>query len=64
MSTKNQFKLNERIHLIHGFYMGLTERTGTYVINEEELTIVETGPSPSVKYVKEGLQALGIRSIR
>src|SRR5699024_11501741 len=34
-------------------------RTGTYVINEEELTLVETGPSPSVKYIKKGLETLG-----
>ncbi|SDN32799.1 Glyoxylase, beta-lactamase superfamily II [Psychrobacillus sp. OK028] len=52
-------KLNERIYLIDGFDMGETERTGTYVIDEEYLTIVETGPSPSVKYVKSGLEALG-----
>ena len=51
--------LNERIYLIDDFDMGLTERTGTYVIKEEELTIVETGPSSSVKHVKEGILDLG-----
>lgn len=59
MTTKEPIKLNERIHLIDGYDMGMPERTGTYVINENELTIVETGPSPSIKHVKEGLQALG-----
>ena len=39
--------------------MGESERTGTYVIDEQELTIVETGPSPSVNYVKSGLESLG-----
>lgn len=52
-------KLNERIYLIDGFDMGESERTGTYVIDEEHLTIVETGPSPSVKHVKKGLEAIG-----
>ncbi|MEK4523675.1 MBL fold metallo-hydrolase [Psychrobacillus sp. FSL W7-1457] len=51
--------LNERISLIDILDMGFTERTGTYVIKEDELTIVETGPSSSVKHVKEGIQNLG-----
>lgn len=53
-------KLNDRIQLIDGFDLGLAERTGSYVIREQELTIVETGPSPSVKHVKDGLAELGI----
>lgn len=52
-------RLNDRIHLIDGFDLGVAERTGTYVIDEEELTIVESGPSPSVKHVKKGLETLG-----
>ncbi|MBD7944277.1 MBL fold metallo-hydrolase [Psychrobacillus sp. Sa2BUA9] len=59
MKNKYPLKLNDRIYLIDGYDMGLTERTGTYVIQEEKLTIVETGPSPSVKHLKEGLQELG-----
>lgn len=51
--------LNERIYLIDDLDMGFTERTGTYVIKEEKLTIVETGPSSSVKHVKEGILDLG-----
>lgn len=50
-----------RIHTIDLFDLGVAKRTGCYVIQEEKLTIVETGPSPSVKYIKEGLQALGYR---
>ncbi|MER2007776.1 MAG: MBL fold metallo-hydrolase [Psychrobacillus sp.] len=57
--NKYPLQLNERISLIDIFDMGLNERTGTYVIQEDELTLVETGPSPSVKHVKEGLQKLG-----
>ena len=39
--------------------MDIPNRTGTYVIAEEELTLVETGPSPSLKYIKKGLETLG-----
>lgn len=53
--------LTDRISLIDGYDMGIAERTGTYVIAEEELTLVETGPSPSVRFIKEGLSRLGYR---
>src|SRR5690625_4408217 len=59
MENKKPHQIDARIHLIDGFDLGVPERTGTYVIAEEELTIVETGPSPSVKYIKQGLQDLG-----
>lgn len=59
MHEKDPIQLDNRIHLIDGFDLGVPERTGTYVITEEELTIVETGPSPSVKHVKAGLEKLG-----
>ncbi|WP_373894950.1 MBL fold metallo-hydrolase [Virgibacillus sp. CBA3643] len=59
MEEKQPIQLDERIHLIDGFDLGVSERTGSYVINEEDLTIVETGPSPSIKHVKEGLKSLG-----
>lgn len=52
-------RVDDRIELIDGFDLGMPGRTGTYVIQEEELTLIETGPSPSVKYIKEGLIALG-----
>lgn len=59
MQSTEPIDLGERIHLIDGFDMGWAERTGTYVIAEEELTLVETGPSPSVPYIKAGLAKLG-----
>lgn len=59
MEEKEPIQLDERIHLIDGFDLGTPERTGTYVIDEDELTLVETGPSPSVKYIKKGLSDLG-----
>ncbi|CDQ41067.1 MBL fold metallo-hydrolase [Virgibacillus salexigens] len=61
MESKAPIQLDERIHLIDGFDLGVPNRTGTYVINEQELTLVETGPSPSVKHVKSGLEKLGFR---
>lgn len=51
--------MKKRIELIDGYDLGMLERTGIYVIQETELTIVETGPSPSHRYIEEGLQALG-----
>lgn len=59
MEDKEPIEIDKRIHLIDGFDLGKPERTGTYVIDEDELTLVETGPSPSVKYIKNGLNALG-----
>lgn len=59
MTFKEPVRMDERISLIDGYDMGLPERTGTYVIEEEQLTIVETGPSPSIKYIKKGLETLG-----
>lgn len=59
MKEKNPIKLDDRIYLIDGFDLDVANRTGTYVIQEEALTLIETGPSPSVKYIKAGLAALG-----
>src|SRR5699024_1948572 len=59
MQTKKPIQIDERIHLIDGFDLGVPQRTGTYVIGEEALTLVETGPSPSVKYIKQGMEDLG-----
>lgn len=52
-------QLNERIFIIDGMDLGLEERTGTYVIREEELTLIDTSASPSVPYIKKGLEDLG-----
>ncbi|MFJ7969776.1 MBL fold metallo-hydrolase [Psychrobacillus sp. NPDC096389] len=60
MQETKPIQLNERMHLIDGHDLGIKERTGIYVIQEEEITIVETSASPSIKHVKEGLKALGI----
>ncbi|HLR61025.1 MAG TPA: MBL fold metallo-hydrolase [Lentibacillus sp.] len=59
MEDKQPIPLDEHIHLIDGFDLGVSERTGTYVIDQNDLTLIETGPSPSVKYIKKGLDDLG-----
>ncbi|QHJ71289.1 MBL fold metallo-hydrolase [Planococcus halotolerans] len=59
MDKKDPVALTDRIRLIDGFDMDIAERTGTYVINEKHLTIIETGPSPSVAYIKDGLKKMG-----
>ena len=59
MKEKQPIRIDERISLIDGFDMDIPSRTGTYVINERELTLIEVGPSPSVKYIKKGLEELG-----
>ncbi|GAA0444731.1 MBL fold metallo-hydrolase [Virgibacillus sp. AGTR] len=61
MQSKHPIHLDNRIRLIDGFDLGVPNRTGTYVIDEEQLTIVETGPSPSVRHVKNGLEKLGFQ---
>src|SRR5699024_6429975 len=59
VKEKAPIRLDDRISLIDGFDMDIPSRTGTYVINEKELTLIEVGPSPSVKYIKKGLETLG-----
>lgn len=59
MASIYPVNLTERISLIDGYDMDIAERTGTYVIAEEQLTLIETGPSPSVQYIREGLAKLG-----
>lgn len=59
MQHKAPVQLDDRTYLIDGFDLGLPERTGTYVIAERDLTLIETGPSPSVKHIKQGLEHLG-----
>ncbi|HET7628756.1 MAG TPA: MBL fold metallo-hydrolase, partial [Bacillales bacterium] len=57
---KQPIDLGHRIHLIDGYDLNMPGRTGTYVIQEEQLTLIETGPSPSVPYILAGLKNLGL----
>ncbi|WP_347861657.1 MBL fold metallo-hydrolase [Salimicrobium sp. PL1-032A] len=52
--------LGKDIYLIDGYDMGFEGRTGTYVLNNKQVTLIETGPSSSVEKVKDGLEALDI----
>ncbi|AXF57821.1 MBL fold metallo-hydrolase [Salicibibacter kimchii] len=45
--------------MIDGLDLNLPERTGIYVLDAEELTIIETGPSLSYPQIKAGLEQLG-----
>jgi glyoxylase-like metal-dependent hydrolase (beta-lactamase superfamily II) len=58
MDKTKPLDLGKRIHLIDGFDLEIPGRTGTYVIQEEQLTLIETGPGPSVPYVLQGLRDL------
>lgn len=60
MEERKPMDLGNRIHLIDGNDLGMDGRTGTYVIQEEQLTIVETSASPSVPYILKGFQELGL----
>ncbi|QZT35053.1 MBL fold metallo-hydrolase [Caldalkalibacillus thermarum TA2.A1] len=60
MTAKRPVGLGHGIYLIDGYDLGFSGRTGTYVFAEEALTIIETGPSPSVQHILEGLNALGL----
>lgn len=51
-------QLHENIFLIDGFDCQMNERTGTYVLIEEQLTIIETSASPSIPYIIKGLESL------
>ncbi len=53
-------RLVENIYLIDGMDLGMPERTGTYVLIEDHITLIETSASPSAPYILEGLGQLGI----
>lgn len=53
-------KLAENLYLIDDFDLNLPERTGTYVLTEEALTIIETAASPSIPILLEGLKKLAL----
>ncbi|WP_345244021.1 MBL fold metallo-hydrolase [Pontibacillus salipaludis] len=61
MEEKAPIYLGHRTYVIDGFDLGMPGRTGIYVIDDKDLTLVETGPSPSVPYIKKGLEDLGFK---
>ncbi|WP_010282863.1 MBL fold metallo-hydrolase [Bacillus timonensis] len=56
----NLTQLNDRIFLIDAHDLGRKARTGSYIIKENKITIVETSASPSISYILEGLKVLKI----
>lgn len=52
--------LGYQISFFDVFDLGFENRTGTYVIHDEKLTIVETSASPSIPYLLDGLKQLEI----
>lgn len=52
--------LAKNLFLIDDFDLCMENRTGTYVLTERELTIIETSASPSVPYILEGLDSLNL----
>ncbi|WP_075981093.1 MBL fold metallo-hydrolase [Bacillus massilinigeriensis] len=58
---KKPAHLAENLYLIDDFDLGQENRTGTYVLTEKELTIIETSASPSVPYILRGLESLGLK---
>ncbi len=60
MSATAPIDLGNRIHLIDGMDLGMPQKTGAYVIQEEKITLVEACSSPSVPHILNGLKALNI----
>ncbi|MFB6465722.1 MBL fold metallo-hydrolase [Cytobacillus sp. Hz8] len=57
---KKPIQMAEKLFLIDDFDLSMENRTGTYVLKEKELTIIETSASPSIPYILEGLNSLTI----
>jgi glyoxylase-like metal-dependent hydrolase (beta-lactamase superfamily II) len=53
-------QLTEKVFLIDGCDLGMEERTGTYVLMEKDITLIETSASPSVPHILQGIKDLGI----
>ncbi|NIK11425.1 MBL fold metallo-hydrolase [Alkalibacillus almallahensis] len=51
--------LGQDVTLIDVYDLNLSNRTGSYIIQDEALTVIETSASPSVPFLIEGLEAIG-----
>ncbi|MGG4267077.1 MBL fold metallo-hydrolase [Peribacillus simplex] len=60
---QNISELDYRISLIDGFDLNRRNRTGTYVIADTDITLVETSASPSIPHLMKGLEDLGISPV-
>lgn len=52
-------QLRDRVFIIDDHDLNVEERTGTYVLTEDELTLIDTCASPSVPFIKKGLEEMG-----
>jgi glyoxylase-like metal-dependent hydrolase (beta-lactamase superfamily II) len=53
-------KLAEKLFLIDDYDLNMEERTGTYILAEDSLALIETSASPSVARILAGLEALNL----
>ncbi|BCB03168.1 MBL fold metallo-hydrolase [Bacillus sp. KH172YL63] len=53
-------RIDSRISLVDLMDLSMHERTGSYIIKEKSLTIIETSASPSIPHLKKGLSKLNI----
>jgi glyoxylase-like metal-dependent hydrolase (beta-lactamase superfamily II) len=60
MIKSTPISLDNGIYLIDLFDLGWPKRTGSYAILDEHPTIIETGPSPSIDYLLDGLKQVGM----
>jgi len=56
----NVYQLSDRLFLIDAMDLNRKGRTGTYVLKEDQLTIIETSASPSIPYILDGLKQLDL----
>ncbi|MFI8686464.1 MBL fold metallo-hydrolase [Rossellomorea sp. NPDC077527] len=54
------YPIDSRISIVDLMDLSLKERTGSYILDEEALTIIETSASPSISHLKKGLSKLNI----
>ena len=54
------YRIDSQISLVDLMDLSLKERTGSYILNEEALTVIETSASPSIPHLKKGLSKLNI----
>ncbi|GIN83889.1 MBL fold metallo-hydrolase [Heyndrickxia sporothermodurans] len=53
--------IDDRIKLIDLFDLKEIARTGSFILLEDEITVIETSASPSIPYLKAGLETLNIK---
>ncbi|RSD28194.1 MBL fold metallo-hydrolase [Mesobacillus subterraneus] len=57
---KKPVQLSEKLFLIDDYDLSIAERTGTYLLMEDELTLIETSASPSIPHILDGLKSMNV----